>query len=307
MPRPPVSAPAPVPVRRRRRRSPGWVPDQHGAWAMITVPPLVGMALSGPAWAHVPLLGLWWVGYFAFFATGLWLRSRRKARYLAPVRAYGLAVLPFAVALVVVSPYLVWWAAPFAPLVAITLWCSARRRDRSLLNDVVTVGAAGLMTAVAYDAGTGGAGGLWGTGWIAGTGWLGSAGRGISAAAAQALPGSSPDGSLTGWAWAWLVTALITAYFLSTIGYVKSNIRERGNRRFFRGSVGYHVLVAVVVGALGLAGVVSGWHAAVWAALLTRAVVVPVVAQRRGRPVRPLVIGVGEIVLSVLVALTLLG
>ncbi|WP_448073784.1 YwiC-like family protein [Georgenia yuyongxinii] len=301
MPHPSTPTATSVPVRRRRRRrGPGWVPDQHGAWAMIVVPPLVGTALSGPAWAHVPLLGLWWVGYFAFFATGLWLRSRRKARYVAPVRAYGMAVLPLAAALLLTNPHLATWAVPFAPLVAVTLWCSARRRDRSLFNDVVTVGAAGLMTAVAYDAGTGGAGGLWGTGWPAGTGWLGTD-------AVAVLPGSSPDGSVTGWAWAWLVTALVTAYFLGTIGYVKTNIRERGNRRFLLGSVGYHVLVAVVVGLLAAGGVVSGWHAAVWVALLARAAAVPVVAARRGRPVRPLVIGVGEIVFSVLVPITLLG
>ena len=47
----------------------GWVPQQHGAWAMIVVPYLTGLALAAP---HRPLglgdlfLGLTWlVGYFA--------------------------------------------------------------------------------------------------------------------------------------------------------------------------------------------------------------------------------------------------
>src|SRR5690625_4543294 len=52
------------PAGKRRRRSPGWVPNQHGAWAMVIVPALSGVLLSGPSWRHVPLLGLWWVGYF---------------------------------------------------------------------------------------------------------------------------------------------------------------------------------------------------------------------------------------------------
>src|SRR5690625_7821960 len=52
------------PAGKRRRRSPGWVPNQHGAWAMVIVPALAGVLLSGPSWRHVPLLGLWWVGYF---------------------------------------------------------------------------------------------------------------------------------------------------------------------------------------------------------------------------------------------------
>ncbi|GAA1624458.1 hypothetical protein [Georgenia ruanii] len=156
------------------------------------------------------------------------------------------------------------------------------------------------MTAVAYDAGTGGAGGVWGTGWLPGTGWLGSAVGGP-------LPGASPDGALTGWAWAWLVTALVTAYFLGTVPYVKTNIRERGNRAYLVGSIAFHVAVTAAVAALAAAGLVSGWHLAVWAALAVRAAAVPVLAARRGRPVRPMLLGLGEIVLSLLVALTLLG
>ncbi|MHB1287754.1 YwiC-like family protein [Georgenia sp.] len=266
---------SPAHPTRRRRRGPGWVPDQHGAWAMITVPPLIGIALGGPAWVHLPLLGLWWAGYFAFYATGLWLRSRRKPRYLPPVRAYGLALVPFAVALVVLAPSLVGWALPYAPLVATTAWCSARRLDRSLLNDAVTVLAAGLMTAVAYDAGPG---------------------RTVA----------SPDGDLVSWAWVWVVTALVTAYFLGTVLYVKTNIRERGRRAYLVGSVGYHVGVAAVVVVLAAGGTVPPWHAAMWVVLVLRAVAVPVVAARRGRRMPPGVLGVGEIVATALVVVTLL-
>ena len=260
---------------------------------MIVVPVGVGIALAGPAWAHVPLLATWWTGYLAFYATGLWLRSRRRPRYLPPVRAYGTATAGLGLALLVVAPHLAWWTVPFAPLVAVTLWSSAHRRDRSLLHDAVTVGAAGLTTAVAYDAGTAGVGGAWGTGWLA-TG------------AAAALPGSSPDGALVGWAWAWLVTALVTAYFLGTILYVKTNIRERGNRAYLVASAGFHLVGAGATAALTAAGTLTPAHAAGWAALAVRAVAVPVLAERRGRPVRPLALGLGEVVLSVLVALTLL-
>ena len=63
---------------------------------MLAGPLLVGVLASEPRWVHLPLTLLWFVGYFAFFAIGLWLRSRRKARYRPPVRAYGLATLPFA-------------------------------------------------------------------------------------------------------------------------------------------------------------------------------------------------------------------
>lgn len=239
---------------------------------MIAVPPLLGIVLGGPAWAHVPLLALWWVGYFAFYATGLWLRSHRKPRYLPPVRAYAVALVPLAAAVVLMEPSLLVWALVYAPLVATTAWCSAHRLDRSLLNDGVTVLAAGLMTAVAYDAGPG---------WAV----------------------VSPDGA--GWAGVWLVTALVTAYFLGTVLYVKTNIRERGDRRYLAASVVYHGVVAAVVAVLAAGGAVPPWHAVVWVLLVLRAAAVPVVADRRGRPVRPAVLGVGEVVATVLVTLTL--
>ncbi|WP_281274909.1 YwiC-like family protein [Georgenia muralis] len=269
------------------------MPDQHGAWAMIVLPVGAGIALAGPAWVHLPLVATWWTGYLAFYATGLWLRSRRRPRYLPPVRVYGTATAALGLALLVLAPHLAWWALPFAPLVAVTLWSSAHRRDRSLLNGAVTVLAAGLTAAVAYDAGTSGHGGLWSTGWLA-------------AGATTALPGASPDGSLTGWAWAWLVTALLTAYFLGTILYVKTNIRERGNRAYLLASVGFHLLGAAGTAALAAAGTLTAAHAGVWVALAARTVAVPVLAARRGRPVRPMALGLGEVVLSVLVTLTLL-
>lgn len=285
--------------RAARRPGRGWVPDQHGAWAMVTVPVLCGVVLSGPSLRHLPLLGLWWVGYLAFFATGRWLRSRRKARYLPPVRTYTAAMVPFAVALVVLTPHLVVWAVPFAPLVATTAWCSANRRDRSLLNDLVTIGAAGLMTAVAYDAGVAGAGGVWGSGWLAGTGWWGTS-------RAAVLPGAAADGSLVGWSWVWLVTVLLTAYFVGTILYVKANIRERGNRRYLVASAVYHLGWFGAALLLAAAGPVRWLHAAVWGGLAVRAVVVQHAAARRDRPFPPVLLGVGEIVASLAVALTLL-
>ena len=40
---------------RRKRKNTGWVPDQHGAWVMVTVPLLLGVGLAGPSWIHLPL------------------------------------------------------------------------------------------------------------------------------------------------------------------------------------------------------------------------------------------------------------
>lgn len=252
---------------------------------MVIVPPLVGIALAGPALVHLPLLALWWVGYFFFFATGLWLRSGFKARYRPPVTAYGVGVAVLGGLLLAIQPALAWWVIPYAPLVALTFWQSFRRRDRSMFNDTVTVVAAGLMTAVMYDA---------------------------AAAARSALQ--------AGWPWTWLVTLLVTAYFLGTVFYVKTNIRERDSLGWLIASIAYHALFVALTAALSLTGAtiaghgVTVAHVLVWGALLVRAAAVPILRHREGTRLHAMsakrlaiVIGIGEIVFSVLVPLTLLA
>lgn len=105
----------------------------------------------------------------------------------------------------------------------------------------------------------------------------------------------------------WVATAALTAYFLGTVPYVKTMIRERGKAAYVRGSVLFHL--AGTLGAVGLAvtGWQSWWLVAVWVLLTARAVAGPMVNARRRRPVRPVVIGVGEIVASVLVLVTVLS
>ena len=51
---------------------------------MLATPLAVGILASSPQWVHLPLTAFWFLGYFAFFAAGLWLKAppRRRARTL---------------------------------------------------------------------------------------------------------------------------------------------------------------------------------------------------------------------------------
>ncbi|MFN8099287.1 MAG: YwiC-like family protein [Dermatophilaceae bacterium] len=131
------------------------MPNQHGAWAMLATPLLVGILASHPRWVHVPLTAFWFVGYFAFFATGLWLKSRRRVRYLPPVRTYGLASVALGLATLALDPGLIRWAPVFIPPLAVGLVASARRDDRALVSGLATTLGSCLMTVVAYAAGNG--------------------------------------------------------------------------------------------------------------------------------------------------------
>ena len=251
---------------------------------MLVAPPVVGALVVGPRWQHGPLLAVWLVGFCAYNATGLWLKARRRPRWLPPVRAYGAATVLLGVALVVGAPSLLSWGVAYAPLLAASLAYSARRDERSLANDLLTVAAAGLMAVVAagvpvaVDAG--GTGGSWV--------WL---------------PGAA-DGS------AWALAAVFVAYFAGTVLYVKTMIRERGNRRMLRASVLFHAALPLAL--LGTSALAPGLGAllpvptlAVLLALLAvRAVVVPL----RWPTASPKALGIGEIVATLaLVAVLLAG
>ncbi len=241
----------------RRRRGPGWVPNQHGAWAMLASPLLVGVVAGGFAWVHVPLTAAWFGGYFAYFATSLWLKSRRKARYLASVRVYGALTTLLVAVVLAVEPGLARWAVAFAPALVLGLWFAVQRRDRTLASGLVTTAASALMTVVAYDAGPGDDIGL-----------------------------------------AWQLAAVQLCYFVGTVFYVKSVIRERGNQTFHRLSAGFHLAVAVAMVWL------SPWLVCLFGLLTVRAAVVPRL------DATPKQVGIGEVVATLAVAvgsLTVLG
>lgn len=236
---------------RRRRRGPGWVPNQHGAWAMLMVPYVVGVLSAGPDWRHIPFLFALVVGYFAFFATGLWLRSRCKARYWPPVRAYGAMTAVLGASVILIEPQLLWWAIIFLPLLAISLWSSWRRTDRSLLNDGVTVLFASLITVVIIGADQ---------------------------------------------VHAWVLAGMLFAYFAGTVLYVKSMIRNRGDRAMYLLSVGYHVVVCAPAFLMG------PWIGVFFVVLAVRAAGVP----RWWPRLTPAMLGVGEIAASAILTVLLL-
>lgn len=239
---------------------------------MLIVPFAVGAIYSGLTWRHVPLLLAWLVGYFAFFAAGLWLRSGGKPRYWPPVRTYGVLAVALAVVVIVIAPEELHWAVVFLPLLGLSLWCSWRRMDRSLLNDGVTVLAACLMTVVTV--GFGEQLGKPGAAYLAELAWL--------PGADQARP--------------WVLAGLLMAYFAGTVLYVKTMIRDRADVGRYRLSVAYHAAVCV------LASVASPWLGVLFVVFAIRAIVVP----RWWPGLTAARIGAGEIVASLTLATMLL-
>ncbi|MBD3689594.1 YwiC-like family protein [Nanchangia anserum] len=273
----------------------GWIPDQHGAWAMMLVPFWCGVAWSHMRAATLALFALWFVGYFCFYSTSLWIRSGRRERYWPPVRTYGIVTLILGAITVLVAPPVLEWAIAFAPLVAIMAWQSWRKRERSLLARTSTILASGLMCLVAYDLGTGF------TRLGLGASWLQhSAGESILAVTA-----SPPHSVLEGWAWVTFLACALTAYFWSTVPYVKTLVRERSSRGYLVFSVLAHVVITIGAGMCALAGWCSPLLPILWLALTVRAIALPAWSRRTGKRVAPKTIGWSEVIVTIAMLLVL--
>lgn len=216
--------------RRRRRHPPRWVPNQHGAWAMLVVPFVLGAILrlrSGePTWFLLPLFACWLIGYIAFYNASGWLKAPRTRRHQwgrATVIAGGISATFGVATLSLAGPAMLWWALPYSVAMAAALALAARRRERTVFGGLLTTVVACLLTGVAR------------------------------------FPNprdfvGSPDATPT-------VTAAVIAlwYFFGTVLYVKTNLRERGNERFYLLSVGYHVAGFSIAGGMAVFEGLSLW------------------------------------------------
>lgn len=265
----------------------GWLTNQHGAWAMMLVPILVGSILGGFTWPQAVLTFAWLAAFFYFSALGLWIKvaasarkraggehldpkrraavSRRQARYRNALITYASLAALGALVLVLIKPELLWWAPALAACFGVAVWEMWRDADRSFLARTSAVTASQLLTPIAFSL------------------------------------GSHP----ADWSRMWLATGVLTLYFVGTIPYVKTLIRERGSRTWIRGSIAYHGVVLAVAAAAAGFGVLSWWIVSLWALLLLRAVAFPAWSHKLGKPLRPAVVGFTEFAVSTAVVLVL--
>ena len=131
-----MTAPAAGPVRPRRQPL---VPDQHGAWAFLVTPLLLGMTVSGWSWLLVPLPVAWVAAYPLSWALTGRLAAPRPQRFDRPLVLWSAIVVPLALLLVLARPWLIYAGAVLLAGFAVNLWFARARAERALLNDLVLI------------------------------------------------------------------------------------------------------------------------------------------------------------------------
>ncbi|NGZ74635.1 YwiC-like family protein [Saccharibacillus alkalitolerans] len=190
-----------------------YIPNQHGAWAMLILPFLLGLSVSGAAPAHVPLFLCWLFMYLFSFPVLQWIKTRKTDRYFKPSVIYGIVLIPLAVIVAASQPKLIGYGALLLAAFLVPVHYAKNKNERALLNDVVAIL---LFCSFIYPVVYVGA-------------------------------GSEAD-----WARTTLLFVLLGLYFVGTALYVKTVIREKKNPRYYRASVAYHALLIPFAAALSL-------------------------------------------------------
>lgn len=115
------------------------IPKQHGAWAMLLIPFLLGMVKGGPVFWHIPLFLGWLFLYLAVYPVSLALKKKQLQPYQKWIWYYGFPACCFLIISVFHKPQLVWIGVFLLPLFLIHTHYARRKNERALTNDIAGV------------------------------------------------------------------------------------------------------------------------------------------------------------------------
>ena len=237
-----------------------YLPPQHGAWAFLGLPLVLGAITAPMSWLLAPLAVAWVAVYpLSYAALGL-VRARRPQRFRRPFAVWSAVVLPAVVVLVVARPWLVWVGIAYLLLFAVNLRYAQRNDERAIENDLVFIVECALIVPVMWAVAVGD------------DSWT---------------PPSLADVPSE----VWILTIVCAMVLTGSTLHVKSLIRERRDARYAKASRAFAVACVPVSMALALwwelpAGL---WLVVPFVALAVRAFVVG------RRPMRPGVLGMIEL------------
>lgn len=126
-----------------------WVPHQHGAWAMLALPILVGVAASRFVPGQLLLAGAAVAAYLASATLQAWLRARRRPSYIPSIMVYGAAAALLGIPLLVLEPRLMLTAVVVVPAGALTLTAARPGTPRDLMLSLAHIAEASVLVPAA--------------------------------------------------------------------------------------------------------------------------------------------------------------
>jgi len=187
------------------------IPHEHGGWAMVSVPFILGMMICTPHRMHIPLFIAWFLFYLASYPLLQAVKKRsNRTRMIKWGAGYGMTGLLFSLPPLIYEPQLLYFSIPLALLLLINIWHAKRKAERAIMNDLCAILSFSIAAAAAYLLG----GGQWN----------------------QAML---------------FITLFTFLYFLGTAFFIKTIFRERMNKRWRLIAYIFHVIILFIPLAVG--------------------------------------------------------
>lgn len=116
------------------------LPKQHGAWAMLIIPFLLGAYYGGFSWLHIPLFLGWLLLYLATYPFFMAIKNKKRRQYyLRWFLAYSIPAVVLLLIPLVNHFSLLYFGLSMMPFFLINIYYARKKNERALLNDLAAI------------------------------------------------------------------------------------------------------------------------------------------------------------------------
>ncbi|WP_243291481.1 YwiC-like family protein [Bacillus sp. FJAT-47783] len=131
------------------------LPKQHGAWAMLVIPFLLGGYAGGFSWFHIPLFIGWLFLYLATYPLLMSFKIKRKKEYLQWFYRYFFIAITMLLILLFYNIKLIYFGIAMVPFFFINLYYAKKKNERAFINDVAAIMSFCIGALTSYYVGSG--------------------------------------------------------------------------------------------------------------------------------------------------------
>ncbi|WP_170885635.1 YwiC-like family protein [Bacillus alkalicellulosilyticus] len=185
-----------------------YIPKEHGAWAMVMIPLLLGTFASIPNLFHL----LFIIAVLSFYCGSgpifAYIRRPKIGQSIIPALAiYSGVGIIFIGPVLLYFPRISWLLAIMVPLFLLNIYFAKQKKERLFINDAIGIGALSVLAMIMFYLGTG----------------------------SELITVHS-----------FTLALLNFFFFIASVFHIKTFIRERGNQTFLYIARGYHLALVVI-------------------------------------------------------------
>lgn len=129
------------------------LPKQHGAWAMLLIPFLLGVVKAGPSMIHIPLFLGWFLLYLATYPILMVVKNKKRSFHIKWSLYYFVPAVLFLLVSVVLKFSLIYFGLSMLPFFVLNIYYAKKKQERALLNDISAILVFGIGGLSSYFAG----------------------------------------------------------------------------------------------------------------------------------------------------------